>query len=466
MVAAASDHYSWVHVVASATFLVSMYPMFHFFAKRSEKTPAFAIISLAYGIYYSQAVFLPLRPYFLFSYLTQAEILYSALLSLLGVVTLVMGYYLWPTRPIVTAFPSLKGHVEGKRMIRAALIFTAACFVTLFIEKVNPAHMPAQIIVIIRDIGLSGFITLWLFSLRGKLNRTLTILLFTLLPLYVMLIISTGLTAPAALLGAALLLTYLTERRTIPWSFVIIGIVFMVPLMYAKHQFRAEIGFSGTLIVNSSQNSEFDPFSNALLFLGMQWQTLTEMTGPKLMDVLEIVVQRLDLIYLFGYIIQLTPTDVPYLMGESYLDLKWKFLPRFLDPDKPIEMWGQNFGHLYNILNSADNTTSINFPQLIEAYVNFGPIGIIVVMFILSQIYRAMTHFLNRSDQGDWGVILTITLAMDLIKIESNFSLVVGGLLYKIPVYYLIGRVLLKPTSNPETETTMQRSEVPTHPAM
>ncbi len=87
---------------------------------------------------------------------------------------------------------------------------------------------------------------------------------------------------------------------------------------------------------------------------------------------------------MFAHVMDMTPKRVDYLYGLSYKDLIWKLVPRVILPDKPDPKLGQLFGHMYQILAIDDTTTSINFPQLVELYVNFGIIGVVLGMFIIS----------------------------------------------------------------------------------
>jgi hypothetical protein len=89
---------------------------------------------------------------------------------------------------------------------------------------------------------------------------------------------------------------------------------------------------------------------------------------------------------------------------------------------------GQDFGHRYGYLDSWDTWTSINLPFLVEFYANFGEIGVLIGMAIVGVLYRLLDNDLNRAGQPLQVTICSLVLLVPLLNIESDFSLVFGGL--------------------------------------
>ena len=142
---------------------------------------------------------------------------------------------------------------------------------------------------------------------------------------------------------------------------------------------------------------------------------------------------------MFADVIQRTPSPVPYWKGGSYVSLVGALVPRVLWPDKPQKDLGQRFGHRYGYLASGNTSTSINFPWLIEMYANFGmafmPVGGLIVGAILGLLGR----WLNRPGQDGITTAMGIGLLVPLYNIESDFSLVYGGLiLYGLAVAAIV----------------------------
>ena len=141
-------------------------------------------------------------------------------------------------------------------------------------------------------------------------------------------------------------------------------------------------------------------------------------------------------------VIMRTPGDVPYWGGESYLSLVGAFVPRFLWPDKPSKELGQGFGHRYNYLDSHDEATSFNFPILVEAYANFGIVGVAIVMWLCGFIYMLVERAVNVPGQSDLLSLAGVVLIIPLTNIESDFSLGFGGLILNGTALWLVLRAI------------------------
>lgn len=154
---------------------------------------------------------------------------------------------------------------------------------------------------------------------------------------------------------------------------------------------------------------------------------------------------RMDNLVTFSRVVEMTPRYVPYWEGYSYSTLLSSFIPRLFMPKKPEKRLGQEFGHRYMFLNPRDVTTSYNLPMVIEMYINFGPIAIIVGMFILGLIYRALYALFNHPASGDGGLLLSTMIFINLLNIDSDFSLVFGNIIQYMILFYIILKVMRTP---------------------
>jgi hypothetical protein len=143
----------------------------------------------------------------------------------------------------------------------------------------------------------------------------------------------------------------------------------------------------------------------------------------------DVVATRSANLDLFADVVRRTPSDVPYWKGETYLSLVGIAVPRVLWPNKPVKQLGQTFGHRYSYLGEVDRSTSINLPYFIEFYCNFGSMGVLIGMFLVGIIYAMLEQRLNTSRQGVIVSVCALVLLVPLINIESDFSLIFGGLL-------------------------------------
>ena len=137
---------------------------------------------------------------------------------------------------------------------------------------------------------------------------------------------------------------------------------------------------------------------------------------------------RLAQFTVFGEVIADTPAMVPFWEGESFYPILFKPIPRFIMPDKPEEMSGTWFGHRYGLITTENITTSINLPQLVELYGNFGLIGVIVGMFIFGLIYRLLIEMYVHPGMGLGALVGGVYVSSKLLDIGSAASLTFGAI--------------------------------------
>ncbi|MBI1860739.1 MAG: hypothetical protein HYR96_07470 [Deltaproteobacteria bacterium] len=82
----------------------------------------------------------------------------------------------------------------------------------------------------------------------------------------------------------------------------------------------------------------------------------------------------------------MTPSRVPYWGGETYTNMLYMFIPRFLWPDKPSWKHWHKFGKVYGYLAPNDDQTSVSFSMFAEAYMNYGFEGLYIISFVFGMI--------------------------------------------------------------------------------
>jgi hypothetical protein len=141
---------------------------------------------------------------------------------------------------------------------------------------------------------------------------------------------------------------------------------------------------------------------------------------------------------LFANVVRRTPDEIPYWNGETYKSLIGAVVPRVLWPDKPTKDLGQSFGHRYKYLHASNKSTAINLPTMVEFFVNFGGTGLVIGMLILGIIYGSLDSVVNRPGQPMLLSMIGAVILLPLLIIESDFSLVLGGLPLTGIAFYVI----------------------------
>jgi hypothetical protein len=141
------------------------------------------------------------------------------------------------------------------------------------------------------------------------------------------------------------------------------------------------------------------------------------------------------------------------------LSLVGAFVPRVLWPEKPQKRVGQDFGHRYGYLYTNDQSTSINLPFLVEFYANFGERGVYLGMFAIGMLLAVLQRYLNRPRQGWLRSLAALVLLVPIItNIESDFSLIFGGLILNGAAMYIVYRFLVAKCSRGGDTRMVRRS--------
>jgi len=230
---------------------------------------------------------------------------------------------------------------------------------------------------------------------------------------------------------------YMAIKKSLPWRTIAVMALLFFALSAVKGTFRSFAwgteGRTGDDLIGKGQ-----------LFVNLSASMWSEADQELVQQGLEQLVRRIDYLAIFSYVVEMTPDHVPFWMGATYTPLLTRPIPRILYPNKPSEDHGQTFGHRYGILSFDDSATSINFAQLVEMYANFGTIGVIVGMFLLAVLYSGLSYTFNHNRLEEWGLVSGAFVLSRLMQIEGNFSGAVGGLIYAIPMVYIL-RFLLRP---------------------
>ena len=446
LVAISSGIFDRVHVVANGILTLAAYPMWRYLRMRDENTPFLAVLILLYALYFGVPVFLPVELEGVYADVTRGSILAASSLVLAGIAVLIVGYYAMFPRQSARALPRLSVYWCLRRARLLAVltgVVGIAAEITSIVADV-PLYLGAPL-YFLQQLALVSVGTLYYMHLTGDLQGRYRVFLWALMiPSLVLTTLASGFAFPLARLLLFLVLLYIAVKKTLPFRLALLGVLLVLPVLTFKAEYRKIARFDTRVEAASAQ----DVMQKGLLFANIVVVGLFDTVPEELSEAAQALQRRIDLVSFLAYLMELTPEFVPYLEGETYSDLLWKFIPRFLYPDKPVSGWGNQTGQLYGVIDVEDYQTSINMPQIVEMYLNFGYAGVIIGMFLLSQIYALLAAILNHRNAGEWGTVASCVIFSSFFNIESNFALVYGGLLAWIALLYLIGLIVQRRTGH------------------
>ena len=115
-------------------------------------------------------------------------------------------------------------------------------------------------------------------------------------------------------------------------------------------------------------------------------------------------------------------------------------VPRVIWPDKPTAQAGNNFFGLEYGLQDQESigVTSIGLPHIVEAYINFGTMGLVFVMFILGMLYATLDRIFNHEEAGAGGIAIYATILFSLVNIETCTTAAFGATFQTVVFYALL----------------------------
>ena len=121
-----------------------------------------------------------------------------------------------------------------------------------------------------------------------------------------------------------------------------------------------------------------------------------------------------------------------YLLGETYKNIIFKFVPRFIYPDKPSEKFGEYIPKKYGLMRyESSHSRPVNF--FAESFVNFSYYGFIISPLIFSLFlfpYFFIIKFFRNYN------FLLVPILFCIFNFQNNLSLAIGH------IYYLLFLIL------------------------
>lgn len=419
--------------LVSAILFASSIPAFRFISRGEAGLPFLPVFGGVYAIHFGLPVFLLDFLGFRGWMFSDHTIERSLLLALSGLILLLLAFCVSLPGSKTALLPRLSLRWNPGKVKLAAPIVGAVGLILTYIRMVIPIPpVLDQIIVFASGLSLVAILMLFILQLQGRLGLPHKLLLWgILLPAQLLLDLSTGAVYQVIKDVIPLILISWGMKRQMPWKAILVGLILLVLLRGNQPQFRtlASAPFTAALSV----------LERSRLFVEVIADNLA---SGQLLYAYASTLERTSHLITFADVVEQTPETVPYWHGETYTTLATSLVPRILWPDKPTKTLGQAFGHRYGRLHPGDHTTSENLPQLIELYANFGAPGVLLGMFLIGLIYRALQVMLNHPQAGEGGLLTSAVIFTNLLSIESDFSLVFGSVLQYIVLLYLLMKPL------------------------
>lgn len=379
-----------------------------------------------------------------------------AIFSGLGILFSCLGYYSTfrkaSLRPLSTK--EFKFSLTSLNNVIILLILLRISFLFLPIIPSLLGRL-TQFIDFIPTVTLALFVLYWV---RG--GRSLLLLIFVstyLLSEYLYAVAQTLFTS-IILIFIGGIFVYMLEKRKIPYIFLIIFSLVNVPIYLTRHQFRIKIVDRWyNPEANHSRLSVINEGADNLQYLWTHWSYSNLLGAPEVnttssqTDYRKIHSSRMEHISYLGQCVYKHQIEGwPYRLGGTFWWLPLSPIPRIIFPIKPKSEMGTKVAAEYG-LKGQNSRGSMNFPMLVEYFINFGFFGIPVFSFFQGLFMRYSVRK-TAFGEGDINLIILLNLLYYLVKVGSNVILVMGAIIqilfFWTFILYFIRKKIIKMTFN------------------
>ena len=423
-----------VHAASVLLVAICLVPITLWYARGGQVLPMFELICLSYGLQFGSAIYTQPNHLIILSvpvYLAWDSILRALLLTILGVVSLIVGYYAAKSKLISERLPQidLPLHPERRTYFLVGAFAVGAGIMFLQVLAIAPSGSgPLGSIMRLLANQLNIVIILLAYQVYGDSKKHLSriVSLYVCVAIAVLLGLATGFLEGALVPLLILLIVRWHVVRKVPWRILFASALLFLLLNPVKSAYRVQAWYG---------ESNLGLVDRITLWFDLSGEAVSDIvTGDQLGEMENLARQalaRFDLIHKFAYVQDITPAFVPYYEGSTYEYLLFGWIPRFLWPDKPVASdVNSRLDVDYGLLEQEQTTrATIAIGQLPEAYANFGPPGIIVVLLLQGISFAMLDTILNgkRSDGGR-AIYLAVMITF-LNGIGSSTAIFFGALL-------------------------------------
>lgn len=417
----------------------ALFPSFQYLSDRNRPPmPFFPLVGLFYATSFGLPVFAnDLMLTSSFKYINST----SLSLVLLGLCAMNVAFYFSKASLWKRVLPLSTPSSYSKNRLSALLwFFLLLHLFFLYSPFLTALPSVGQLLGPLGYIAFGMFYIIWKRGWSSPIQKILLTGIF--IPMAIIPRFASGSLAPLMLFGLFMVIIIFYETKRLPFIFITFTLLFFIIFNPIKGEFRS-------LTWSGGRDSALNPIEKVQTFIDI---AIKHYTGEENLNKQEVVnsasnsaIDRSAHIIVFSQVVNDTPERVPYWGGATYLPLLTSFIPRFIFPDKPVENTGNVFGRRYGYLGNKDSTTSFNLPWIVEMYANFGKLGVVLGMVLVGIFLSFLEQKLNRLEMQPLDFVTGVTILFRLIYQESNFSLMVGGVLTLYVTLYALFRFFLSP---------------------
>ena len=297
--------------------------------------------------------------------------------------------------------------------------------------------------------GSAGRLGLFIFSYqlgKGKLHSVYRALFLGAVSLILLRQVSSLLLSTALPTVGIVFAGYILGKGKIPWISLGGAVFALAILQMGKVEMRDQY-FAGQKETSLMDASTF--FSEWIGY-GLKNMGIGRSKEAKREDV-ESVQERGSLIQVMIKVQQKTPSQLPYLEGETYRYVPEMLIPRIFNKEKIWAHAGNMILSMYYGFLEKDQIfmTSIAFDPIIEAYANYGFAGVFFLATLMGLGIGFLTNLTTRVPMLSFRFLAGLQLLAVLLASFNTAGVFVTSLWQSLISLSLLAAVLMKKRPNP-----------------
>lgn len=364
-----------------------------------------------------------------------------AMYSALSVCTLVLGFYVFFRRSTRMPISPLQFRMSTRALGRVAMAMIGLGFLSRGIDYYLPWVLGpfGQLFQVLDFAPVLAICAGLLYFLRGGREPIILLPVTAYFLFEILLRVSETLFSKIVFIIAGMVLVYIIERKKIPWVAIALAFVLVFPVFNSRMQFRMEAHNRWYGLAGAEQLGIPDLITKGWEYLEKSysfwdWEDMGESVEKQASS-------RFENVSYLGQCVQMVKNqDKPLKYGETFWWLPLTPVPRTIFPWKPPNYHPTLLAEEYGC-KGLYSKAAMNFPMLVEMFINFGFIGMIVLSFFQGGLYRWCLGKVAYG-LGDLNTLAFINILWHLEKVESNITMIFGGIFQALITWWLIARFL------------------------
>lgn len=424
---------------------ICLYPTVRYFARKEKGLPTMPIFTLAFALQFAIPIFTRDATIELAQgetrLLENSDVTAALVLAIVGIAALQFGYYAFQKSPLKKAVPIAQLPLNKSKAIICCLLLGIVLPLLFNLRAIIPEEYQLPLSAVLTLLQNQVYVVIgvlgWLVYGR-KSSKWFAVWLYALIAITALHGISTGVLEEALIpIGVLFVVRWLFTRRiSLSLAACVIGLIlFLSPV---KGEYRQQLRLD-----DNSGAAQMSSLARASLWIkqATTYWAETFAGGRGFEEATASATSRADFIHQVAYIHSMTPSEIPYQYGRTYSYFAVALVPRALWPEKPQAGSANGFFAIsYGLLTEEGaKTTTFGMSLLGEAFINFGWVGVILVMFVQGFAISILERIFGSQKSGAGGQAVFIAFFVFFLNgIGSSAEILFGNILQNLVFGYLL----------------------------